>query len=35
MYGATKVKTSKIEKGVRVNNLIYKTNNDGLSKFYD
>jgi len=30
-----KVKTSKIEKRTGVNNPIYKTNNDGLSKFYD
>jgi hypothetical protein len=35
MYGATKVRTSKIEKGFRVNSLVYKTSNDGLSKFYD
>ena len=35
MYGAMKVKTSKIEKRTGVNNPIYKTNNDGLSEFYD
>jgi hypothetical protein len=35
MYGATKIRTSKIEKSVRLNSLNYKTSNDGLSKFYD
>jgi hypothetical protein len=35
MYGATKVKTSKIEKSLGSNNLSYKANNDGLSEFYD